>query len=289
MTKNVINLLDSRRDEYSTIGNDGIIEHILDIVNIKKGMFVEFGAWDGKWTSNCRKLFEEGWKGIFIECDGGKYGKLKKNYKLCREITCLHKKVGFNKESFDNIVRGYLKKKKIDFCSIDVDGLDVEIFETFEQYLPEVVCIESGFILPPYRKRVPSRISRRTIQQSLNVTIRAFEKKGYKIVCAGINCFFVKEKYYHLFNVPTDILTLYFNGLRAFPEYIPSIWNKLKKVDGLKKYKNEIALKILDKAEYRFHKDSAHTRRVWSGKKYDIILKAINEIEKEEKIKRDSF
>ena len=76
-----INLLDHKKRKYSRIGNDGIIKFILDTMGIDKGVFVEFGAWDGIWNSNCRGLFEQGWEGIFIESHDKRYEKLKKNYR----------------------------------------------------------------------------------------------------------------------------------------------------------------------------------------------------------------
>ena len=45
------NLLDYRKIKYSIIGNDGIVEFIFKTINIKKGFFVEFGAWDDMWRS----------------------------------------------------------------------------------------------------------------------------------------------------------------------------------------------------------------------------------------------
>jgi len=286
----MLNLLDYRKNKYSALGNDGIIKFITDTIGIKQGLFVEFGAWDGIYTSNCRNLFKKGWDGIFIECDKNKYKKLKSNYKKYSNIICINKEIGITKNNkFDNMLSFCMTNKKIDFCSIDVDGLDVEIFETFDEYCPKIVCIESGFILPPMHKRVPLSVSIKTIQQSLRVTVNVFEKKGYKIICAGINCFFVQEEFYHLFNVSDDILTLYFNGLRAFSQYIPSIWKKLKKIDGFKKYRNDIAMDILNESKYDITKDSVRRRKEWARKKIKLIEKNISKIEIREKDKRYCF
>ena len=79
---------------------------------------------------------------------------------------------------------------------------------------------------------------------------------------------------------------MYFNGLRAFIKYIPAIWRKLKKVDGFKKYRNQIALDIINKAGYNLEKDTVHNRKLWARKKKSIIEKVINEVEKIEKAKR---
>ena len=62
-------LLFQYKNVHSQIGQDGILEEIFKRVGIKKGFFCEFGAWDGVYLSNCRKLFEEGWSGVFIEAD----------------------------------------------------------------------------------------------------------------------------------------------------------------------------------------------------------------------------
>ena len=63
-------------NNYSEAGQDGIIQETLYRLKIKSGYFVEFGGWDGIHISNCRNLFEKGFKGIFIE-------KNKKKFKEC--------------------------------------------------------------------------------------------------------------------------------------------------------------------------------------------------------------
>jgi hypothetical protein len=115
----MVNLLDFRSDKYSTTGNDGIIEYIFKTLEIEKGFFVEFGAWDGIVGSNCRKLFEEGWTGVFIEADSKRFLDLRKNYQGEMGITCLNSKIDFDNNRFDDVIAYWTD---IDFCSIDIDG-----------------------------------------------------------------------------------------------------------------------------------------------------------------------
>ena len=99
-----MNLLDFRYDKYTTTGNDGIIEKIFNILNIKNGHFVEFGAWDGIKGSNCRKLYEDGWSGIFIEPEEDRFVNLKANYKDDKNIVCIKSVVDRDKNRFDDLV-----------------------------------------------------------------------------------------------------------------------------------------------------------------------------------------
>ena len=63
---------------HSQIGQDGILQEIFKKLNLKKGFFCEFGAWDGIYLSNCRKLVEEGWAGVFIEGNEKRFKDLQK-------------------------------------------------------------------------------------------------------------------------------------------------------------------------------------------------------------------
>jgi hypothetical protein len=256
--KDRINILDYRWNKYTDRGNDGIIDFITKALGIKKGIFVEFGAWDGEKNCNSRLLFEKGWNGLFLECDKIKYKALKRNYKKYKNIICLNKKIGkdaFN--LFDNIVDPYLKGKEIDFCSIDIDGLDLEVFETFEKYLPKIVCIEGGQMLHPFCNRIEENKAEKNVQQSLKVMNESFEKKGYKLLCSYQDSFFVKKEYYYLFNISNDILDLYLYGLKCSIHRFPFIQKCLKKV----KLKNNIIDFILEKTFY--YKYGWDNRQKW--------------------------
>jgi len=273
-----MNILDYKYDKYTTTGNDGIIEFILKTSNIKEGLFVEFGAWDGIKGSNCRKLFEENWSGLFIEVNENRFSKLVENYKDFDRIKCCNSKIGFvENELFDNVVDPYLEEKNIDFCSIDIDGLDLEVFETFEKYLPNIVCIEGGQMLYPYHNRISKRISKKNIQQSLKVFNETFTKKGYKLLCTYQDSFFIKNELFNLFDVSENLLDQYFDGLLAIPRRLPYIQTCLKDV----KLKNKIIDYILSNSNYSKYKWSG--RKQWVKNEYDKIVSLINTARKIEK------
>jgi len=268
-----INLLDYKKRVYSVPGNDGIIEYIFKKLRINNGIFVEFGAWDGIKNSNCRKLLEEGWNGIFIESNISKYNNLVNNYKKYKHIYCCNNFVGFEGSAkFDNIVDPYLNGKQIDFCSIDIDGLDLEVFETFEKYLPTVVCIEGGQMLEPNHERVPKSISKNNIQQSLYVIDQSFKNKGYRLLCSYQDSFFVKEKYFNLFDVSQKIEDIYLDGLESHHRRLPWILKTIKTC-GLR---NKIVKEILKRSNY--DKYGYDKRKEWSVKEKSLVKEIIKEM-----------
>lgn len=257
------NLLDYRRDKYSQAGQDGIIERIFNVLRITKGCFVEFGAWDGIYLSNCRKLFEEGWSGVFIEADSKKFSELQKNYAYKNRVTCLNKMVEVKGENrLDNILDKYTPRNPIDFISIDVDGPDLEMFESIEKYLPAVVCIEGGKGAHPFDPRMPVHCIS-NIGQSLKVIRDSAEKKGYKILCSFQDTFLIKERLVPRFNPPTDLLQLYINGCKA-PDYsqIPMFVERLKSVHR----ENKILDHILEETKYysKYKISSKKDRTEWA-------------------------
>jgi len=245
--------------------NDLIIEEIFQRLEITCGTFVEFGAWDGLVLSNTRKLFEEGWGGLLIEADPKKYEELKTNYENHDRVTAINCFVDTDENLIDKVLVEHLEEN-IDFCSIDIDGLDLDIFETFEANLPKVVCIEGGQALHPLRSRIPSHISAHNIQQSLSVINEVFEEKGYKLLCTYQDCFFIKQEYYHLFNVDTDLTNQYIDGLMALPR-IPYLKNILDSHG----FRNEIIDQAIENIPPLHHATPKAQKMAWVDTHYLLI------------------
>ena len=268
----MLNILDYRRDVYTSTGNDGIIEYIFKTIGIEKGIFVEFGAWDGIHGCNSKKLFEEGWSGIFIEGNKDKFKDLIRNYGLYSNVVCINSYIEIEGSNiFDKVVEKHITKN-IDFCSIDIDGLDLEVFETFEKYLPTVVCIEGGQMLEPNHERVPKSISKNNIQQSLYVIDQSFKNKGYRLLCSYQDSFFVKEKYFNLFDVSQKIEDIYLDGLESHHRRLPWILKTIKTC-GLR---NKIVKEILKRSNY--DKYGYDKRKEWSVKEKSLVKEIIKEM-----------
>lgn len=63
-------LLNFASNVTSQFGEDGIIQRIFEIIPPSHKYCVEFGAWDGKYFSNCYNLIvNKGWSGAFIEAN----------------------------------------------------------------------------------------------------------------------------------------------------------------------------------------------------------------------------
>ena len=194
--------LQFRKNINSQNGEDGIIEEIFSLLNVKNGNFIEFGAWDGKHFSNTYKLFQEGWSGIYIEGDSEKYKDLVKNFKDYENITCLQEYVGFeDTNSLDAIVdRTNYMNKSFDFVSIDVDGLDYFIFDKFSKYLPKVICIEvnSGHC-PNFNTILSQDEAQNNVGQSLTIMSKRGAEKDYFPLCYNGNLFLIKNEFKPLF------------------------------------------------------------------------------------------
>lgn len=192
-----------KKNIYSQNGEDGIIEYIFNTIGVKKGNFIEFGAWDGKHLSNCCKLINENWTGIYIEVDIHKFATLYENFGSNNAITIINKMVSYTDyDNLDIIIDNCSHKNKVfDFISIDVDGLDYNIFKKMKKYLPKVICIEvNAGHSPLYNKEIDINIAKNNIGQSIQIICNEAEIKGYFPLCYTGNLFLIKNEYKHLFN-----------------------------------------------------------------------------------------
>tara|TARA_R110002074_G_scaffold391022_1_gene575458 strand:- start:34 stop:534 length:501 start_codon:yes stop_codon:yes gene_type:complete len=110
--------------------------------------------------------------------------------------------VGFNdNDNLDRIIDdSNHPNKNFDIISIDVDGLDYNIFKAMNKYLPKVICIEvNAGHSPLYNVEIPINISQNNVGQSLKVICDYAATKDYFPLCYTGNLFLVKNEYKELF------------------------------------------------------------------------------------------
>lgn len=152
--------------------------------NVKKGFYVDIGAYNPIRGSNTYLLYRKGWSGINIDADENSIkmfnilrrndynfnyaisSSKKKEVKLFyeknssviktivpkfRNLTLKKFKIKKVKVStFDNLIKKTnFYKKRIDFLNIDCEGSDLDVLKSVDVkiYKPRIICIEINVLL----------------------------------------------------------------------------------------------------------------------------------------------
>ena len=181
-----------RRNVYSQNGEDGVLGEILRRLGIASGTFVEFGAWDGITYSNTRHLLEQGWGGVYIESDPTKFAALVCNCAgLLDRVQLVHATVTqFGESSLDRILARTKTPRCFEVLSIDIDGLDLQIWDSVTEYSPTIVVIEVNSQIPMGVHQVHGPGAQGA---SLTSMVELGHAKGYALVCHTGNAIFVRS------------------------------------------------------------------------------------------------
>ena len=143
---------------YSQNGEDGILEQILKELDIKNGTFCEFGASDGKFSSNTFNLLKNhNFTGMVIESNKSLYEKCVENYKQFSNVKVFHGLVLYNNKYYD--LNAWLKKGNLpydfDILSIDIDYDDYYVWKNLTKFNPKIVIIETNPYRDPIYEELP--------------------------------------------------------------------------------------------------------------------------------------
>jgi len=204
MRKDVESLLKNRKRYYSQKGEDGLLEFILSKIPEKTKWCVEFGAWDGKYLSNTFYFIsKKNYKSVLIEGDPEKAQILSDNMKDYGSV-CINKFVDFKGENtLDNILMTTAIPNDFDLLSIDIDGNDLQIWESLQNYMPKVVIIEINVRDKPNVERINNPNSGFVWGESgssIKSMTELADKKGYSLL-ANISCnvIYIKKEYLKYF------------------------------------------------------------------------------------------
>ena len=133
-------------DSFSQYDEDVFVFNIFKKKKIEKGIFIEFGAWDGIYLSNCKLLADNNWSGFFIEGDTSRWKSCQKNYQNNDKITTINKFIN-EKYSLDNLISEY-NINQVDVLSVDIDGKDLTTLKKLRLIKPKTIIIEFNSTIP---------------------------------------------------------------------------------------------------------------------------------------------
>lgn len=190
---------------FSQWGEDGIVQYLINKINIPNKYFVEFGV--GNYTeSNTRFLLRNNnWSGLIIEASKADVDYIKKDDIYWKyDLNAINSFI--TKDNINSILRENINKKDIGLLSIDIDGNDYWIWKEVCAIKPRIVMCEYNSVFSneysitvPYDdnfNRTNKHYSNLYFGASLPALCDLAEQKGYDFIgctSGGNDAFFVRK------------------------------------------------------------------------------------------------
>jgi len=209
---------------FSQFGDDGIIQYLIDNLEIKKNerKFIEIGVGDYSESNTRFLLMKDYWEGLILDGSKQILTVKKKYYDLMWKNKL---KVGcewITKDNINDVIQKYKFDNDVGVLSIDVDGNDYWIWKNINIIKPIIVIIEYNSLfgkknktLVPYLEnfqRYSAHKSGLYWGSSISALVDLGKSKGYDLVggnSAGVNLYFVRNDRRNLLS-RVDIEDAYF-------------------------------------------------------------------------------
>lgn len=197
---------------YSQTDEDGILLYLFALIGVTNRRCVELCAGDGIECNTANLILNHGFTGLLVDGTAGLVERSRAFYASAPETRIFPPQsvqAWITRDSVDELVRSHGFEGEIDLLSLDMDGVDLWIWEALTVIQPRVVVVEFQDILGPDRSwTVPyaddfSSGAHSTTDGMPNfagASITAFTKlakrKGYRLVgtnTMGWNAFFVRD------------------------------------------------------------------------------------------------
>lgn len=190
---------------FSQRGEDGIIQYLINKIDIPNKIFVEFGV-ETYTESNTRfLLINNNWSGLVIDGNKENINFIKKDFIYWKyDITAIESFI--TRDNINELISEYTKVEDIGLLSVDIDGNDYWVWKQIECIKPRIVICEynSAFgsqkkVTIPYKEnfvRSKEHFSELYFGASLAAFCELADLKGYDFIGttkAGVNAYFVRK------------------------------------------------------------------------------------------------
>jgi hypothetical protein len=190
---------------YSQFGDDGIIQYLINNVDVDSRTFVEFGVEDYSEANTRFLLINDNWRGLVIDGSEENIRRIRDDRIYWQyDLTAIHRFV--DKENINEVIAANNFSGPLGILSIDIDGNDYWIWESLTVIDPSIVVVEYNSVFGHKRAvTVPyePEFSRTTAHHSnlyagcsLKALYLLAERKGYAFVgsnSCGNNAYFVRK------------------------------------------------------------------------------------------------
>lgn len=205
--KNIKSIQETEFKVFSQWGDDGIIQYLVNYLDIDNKTFIEFGVEDYMESNTRFLLINNNWSGLIMDGDQGHVSKIK-NHEIYWKYDLVAKNSFITAENINQLIAEEEIKGRIGLLHIDIDGNDYWIWKALQIVEPIIMIVEynSEFgceraITIPYKSDfVTSRahFSYLYFGSSIVSLCDLAEEKGYSFIgcnSAGNNAYFVKKEF----------------------------------------------------------------------------------------------
>ncbi|WP_304062795.1 hypothetical protein [Pedobacter glucosidilyticus] len=203
--KNINTIKDAEFKVFSQWGDDGIIQYLINNINIEKEIFIEFGVQDYTESNTRYLLMNNNWTGLIMDGSKSHIDFVKRdNIYWQYDLKAIQEFV--TAENINMILEREGFTGEIGLYHIDIDGNDYWIWKATEVISPVIVIVEYqslfGFeraITTPYRAnfvRTKEHHSDLYYGASILALCDLAEDKGYHFIgcnSSGNNAYFVRK------------------------------------------------------------------------------------------------
>jgi len=189
---------------FSQWGEDGIIQYLVNSVEVKNKNFIEFGVEDFS-EANCKfLLMKDNWSGFVIDGSEENINRLRQtNLYWKHQIDAIPAFI--TSENVNDVLMKSGFDSDIGILSIDIDGNDYHVLEAIKCVKPRILICEFNAVFGPTRRisipyspefqRTKAHYSNLYFGASLSAITSLADSKGYSLVginSSAVNAFFVR-------------------------------------------------------------------------------------------------
>jgi hypothetical protein len=190
---------------FSQFGDDGIIQWLINTLNIPNQTFIEFGVQDYRESNTRFLMMNDNWAGFVMDGSEEYVSKIR-NSEYFWQYELNAEAVFINCENINNLISSQLFEKEVGLLHIDLDGNDYWIWEKIDVINPVIVILEYNSVFGidrtitvPYDEnfnRTEAHYSNLYWGASLRALIQLSNEKEYAFVgcnSSGNNAYFVRK------------------------------------------------------------------------------------------------
>ena len=190
---------------FSQFGDDGIIQWLVQHIDVPNQTFIEFGVADYHESNTRFLLMNNNWAGFIMDGSDSNVLRIQRSaYYWKYAITA--RSVFITRENINSILKQCSFENEVGLLHIDLDGVDYWIWSAIQDVSPVILILEYNSVFGrdravtiPYSEgfqRTKAHYSNLYWGASLPALHRLSEEKGYVFIgcnSAGNNAYFVRR------------------------------------------------------------------------------------------------